>query len=427
MIETLNNLFNNIELSWIDSVIDIDKSDEFFNLLQIFPNLKKIFQNAQEINKEEFQRTIKHIFRSFKIFFLINNGTFSHETLSQESITKIREKVLKQHSKNSLLIPILLMYHDIGRYIDNKEHPYHSYQLITNKGLLKSFELSDVEKLLLRKLIQYHLLMATIYTGESTFYGIYSLLNDKEFLELRSHENATNKFVDLLEVFTYIDILGYVYTKIFDHYVKYYDEINNKLKRILSHLPDKKRALKIAKEYSQEWLEWRLAGALRIFQFVETKPYLTKEFYYEKLEDSLKQSDNQLIKDLNWDLLKDKYLIHSYKIQMRYSLALLMILAFGNFQRMGLKINTGISYKLILFWMILSKEITSRSENNPKAIWNVYFKGMPHWSKIDKSFISMLNDDIIESLIQSSEYEYNHQKEEYNLYIDLNTIIHKIF
>lgn len=109
---------------------------------------------------------------------------------------------------------------------------------------------------------------------------------------------------------------------------------------------------------------------------------------------------------------------------MRYSLALLMILAFGSFQRMGLKINTGISYKLILFWIILSKEVTSRSKNNSKAIWNVYFKAMPHWTKIDKSFISILNDDIIESLIQDSEHEYNHQKEEYNLYIDFNKIKH---
>lgn len=265
MIDLLSRLFNNIELSWIDSVTDIDNSDEFYDLISIFPNLKRIFQDAREKNRDEIQRTIRHIFRSYKIFFLIKSGEFFHETLSKDALTKIQDKVLNQHSQNPLIIPILLIYHDIGRYIDNKEHPYHSYHLISRMNLLDPFELSDIEILLIRKLIHYHLFIATIYTGESTFYGIYSLLNDPEFNKLIENENIIDRFIDLLEVFTYIDILGYYYTKIFDHYVKYYDEINLKLKMILYIWPNKELALQKAKEYSQEWLEWRLAGALRIF------------------------------------------------------------------------------------------------------------------------------------------------------------------
>ncbi|MFW9939339.1 MAG: hypothetical protein ACFFD5_16980, partial [Candidatus Thorarchaeota archaeon] len=120
MLNSLKNLFNNIELSWIDSIENIDNTDEFKSLLLIFPNLKPIFQEAREKNIEEFQRTIRHIFRSYKIFFLIISGNFSHETLSPGSITIIQEKVLTLHSQNEIIIPILLMYHDIGRYIDNK-------------------------------------------------------------------------------------------------------------------------------------------------------------------------------------------------------------------------------------------------------------------------------------------------------------------
>ncbi|MFX1595397.1 MAG: hypothetical protein ACFFBK_04965 [Promethearchaeota archaeon] len=270
MLESLTELFKNIELSWIDSAVDIDSSDEFFALLAIFPNLERIFQDAKEKNRDEIQRTIRHIFRSYKIFFLIKSGKFYHETLSKESIIRIQEKVINQHVQNELIIPIILMYHDIGRYIDNKKHPYHSYQLISNLRLLECFELSSIEKLLVSKLIQYHLLIATIYTGESTFYGIYSLLNDPEFIRLISSKNIIDRFIDLLETFTYIDILGYYYTKIFDHYIKFYDEISSKLKVILNIWPNKELTLKKAKEYSQEWLEWRLAGALRIFQFVET-------------------------------------------------------------------------------------------------------------------------------------------------------------
>ena len=159
------------------------------------------------------------------------------------------------------------MYHDIGRYIDNKQHPYHSYHLVSKMKLLDPFELSEVDKLLIQEIIHYHLLIATIYTGESTFYGIYSLFNDSEFNKLLSNEATLDKFIDLLEVFTYIDILGYYYTKIFDHYIKYYEEINSKLKEILSLWPNKDLVLNKAKDYSHEWLDWRLAGAQQIGKF----------------------------------------------------------------------------------------------------------------------------------------------------------------
>lgn len=423
MKNSLYKLFNNLDLTWIDNSEEIFTSHEFNALLSIFPNLENIFQEASDKDTEEFQRTIRHIFRLFKIFYLIQDGPSFHETLSQESLNTIRKKILKQDSQNELIIPIILIYHDIGRFIDKKHHPYHSYQIISTMNLLEPYKLSSVDQLLICKVIQYHLLFATIYTGESTYYGIYSLLNDPEFTELISKEIYIDRFIDMLEIFTYIDILGYSYARIFDHYIKYYDEINYKLKMILRSWPDKESALTKAKEYSQEWLEWRIAGALRVFQFVETKPHLTKEFYFNKLKQSIKETDNEFISNLNWELIKKKFLVHSYKIQMKYSLALLMILAFGNFQRMGLKIDTGISYKLILFWILLSKEVKSRSKDKDKSIWNVFFNGMPHWSKIDKSFIDMLNDDIIESLIRNSKDEYNQEKEEYILYIDFNLIL----
>jgi hypothetical protein len=422
MIDSLEVLFKNLELSWIDSVIDIDNSDEFTKLISIFPNLKRIFQDAREKNRNEFQRTIRHIFRSYKIFFSIKNGAFIHETLSQEAISKIREKVLNQHSKNQKFIPIILMYHDIGRYIDNKKHPYQSYYLISNMDLLKPFKLSDTEKLLIEKIIHYHLLIATIYTGESTFYGIYSLCKDPEFIKLLSCENMVNLFIDFLEVFTFIDILGYYYTKIFDHYIKYYEDISSKLKIILSYIPDKELALKKAKEFSNEWLEWRIAGALRIFQFVETKPHLTKEFYYNKLKESIKDCKSHSLIKFNWESLKDQYLTYSYKIQMRYSLALLMILAFGNFQRMGLKINTGVSYKLILFWTLLSKEVKSRSIKHSKSLWNVFLDGIPHWSQLNQNFIEKITEDKIELIIQNANHEFDDIKREFSLYLDFTNV-----
>ena len=422
MIEVLSKIFNKLDLSWIDSFKEIEASEEYFHLLSIFPNLKPIFQESRVKDEGEFRRTVRHIFRLFKVYFLIKEGEYFHDSLSKHSLDIIREKLLNQNSQNELIIPLILIYHDIGRLIDKNEHPFHSYQLVSRMNLLGPFTLSSSEKLLIRLLIKYHLLLATIYTGESTFYGMHSLLKDPEFIKLFSNDNFITRFVDLLEIFTFIDILGYSYAKIFDHYVKYYDEINFKIKNILSCWPDRDLALEKAKEFSQDWLEWRIAGALRIFQFVETKPYLTKEFYFNKLKESIRDVDNEFISKFNWQLIKDNYLAHSYKIQMKYSLALLMILAFGNFRRMGLKINAKISYKLILFWTLLSREIVSRTKENDNAPWNVYLEALPHWSKIETSFKNMLNDETIESIICNSKQEFDKNKEEYNLFLDFKQV-----
>jgi len=240
--------------------------------------------------------------------------------------------------------------------------------------------------------------------------------------KFKNGKKSFDRFVDLLEIFTYIDILGYSYAKIYDHYIKYYKEINLGLKNVLYCLPDKKNALIRAKEYSQDWLEWRLAGALRIFQFVETKKFLTREFYFQKLRESIKDSDNKFINNYNWELLVKEYLVYSYKIQLNYSLAFLMILAFGSFQRMGLKINSGISYKLILFWTLLCKEINSRSKVGEESPWNIFFEGMPHWSKIDITSINMLNEQTLETIIHNSTQKYDKIKEEHNLYLNFNPV-----
>ncbi|MFX1595396.1 MAG: hypothetical protein ACFFBK_04960 [Promethearchaeota archaeon] len=116
-------------------------------------------------------------------------------------------------------------------------------------------------------------------------------------------------------------------------------------------------------------------------------------------------------------------MIYSYKIQLRYSLAFLMILAFGSFQRMGLKINTGISYKLILFWTLLLKEIESRSKKNPKSLWNIFLEGMPHWSKINEAFIEKLSNNNLKALIHNSKQEFDKDKKEFNLFLDFRHIV----
>jgi len=422
MIKSLYKIFNNLDLSWIDTYNEITESMIYTQLISIFPNLENIFQEGRDKDKDEFQRTIRHIFRLFKIFFLIKEGEFSHETLSKESLNIIREKLLKLHSQNELIVPIILMYHDIGRLDNKKEHPYYSYNLISKRNLLEQFDLSEIDKLLVYKVIQYHLLFATIYTGESSFYGVYSLLNDTEFNKLLTSKNNIDKFIDMLEIFTYIDILGYSYARIYDHYIYYYNEINIKLKTILSLWSDEKEAFKKTLEYSREWLDWRIAGALRIFQYIKTKPYLTKEFYFDKIQESINKDIEEITNGIGWDAVKEQYLANSAKIQLKYGLAMLMLLAFGKFFRGPIKEDEKISSNLILFWILLSKEITRRSLEEKEYLWNIHFIGLPNWWKWDRKFKKELNYHTLRDIFKNATQDIDTIKKEFNLYLDFNSV-----
>ncbi|MFW9895209.1 MAG: hypothetical protein ACFFD7_05330 [Candidatus Thorarchaeota archaeon] len=422
MIDALFNIFDNLELSWIDSSTDVIESKEYFTLLSIFPNLKVIFQEGQVKDEDEFQRTIRHIFRLFKIFFLIKSGEFIHDTLSADSIKTIRDKLLYQQSQNELMVPIILMYHDIGRMDNKKEHSFYSYHLISKGGMLNIYDFSELERLLITKVIQYHLLFATIYTGESTFYGVYSLLNDSEFNRLLTNQETINRFIDLLEIFTYIDILGYSYARIYDHYVNYYNEINIKLKKIFNLWPNRDNALGKAMEYSYEWLDWRIAGALRIFQYVGTESYLTKAFYFNKIRESVDTELRELTNRLDWSEIKETYLIDTSKVQIKYGLAILMLLAFGNFFRGPVRKDEKISNNLIIFWFLLSGKINKESLENKESLWNVHFTGLPNWWKWDRKFKTKLDFRSINQIIQNSSQEFDIEKKEYNLYLDFDNI-----
>ncbi|NHI91686.1 MAG: hypothetical protein EAX96_04220 [Candidatus Lokiarchaeota archaeon] len=425
MLDLIDKVFNELNLAWCDgSSKEIIKSKQLKELLLIFPNLSKIFKDGQKNDDFEFRRTIKHLFRVLMVYSMFRNGKFKHETLSDAALKEIQNKIKKLDDINQKYLPLILMYHDIGRFYDKNDHPNASFLLISSNKLLDIYGLSEIEKLLINKIIQYHLFFATIYTGESTFYGIYSLINDREFVDLILNEddNMIDLFVDLLEIFTFIDVFGYPYAQIYDHYIEYYGEINLKLKNLLKRLPDREKLLALALQYSYEWLDFRIAGALRIFQFVKTKPYLTENFYFNKIKESINHLLIENEEQLNWNSIKKKYLTHTSKIQVKYGLPLLMILAFGNFNRGKLRKNQEISPVLVYFWINLSKQIQKRSKDK-NALWNLYFKGLPFWSELNRNFAQKLTSDVLKSLLERARDEFIEEKKEYNLYLDFNPLI----
>lgn len=420
MLDQLRELIDQIDLNWCDNPgKDIHLSENYRQLMTLFPNLQKIHQMGLENDKFEFDRTIRHVFRTLKVYFSIQEHTFHHSSLEDATIEKIRKKFLRFAPK---YIPLLLIYHDIGRFIDRKTHASQSSKLILEHRLLEDFQLSELEQLLLRKLIEYHLLIATTFTGESTFFGILSLLNDEAFVELISQENYPELFIDMLEAFTYLDVLGYPYAQVFDHYLNYYEEIGMKFKHLLTFNPDLVKATDQAKRYSLQWTDWRLAAALRIFQFIGTKPHLTKEFYFAALQTSIRPECETRGVTFNWIKLKDTFLANTYKFQIKYALAFLLVLAFGEFKRFRLKENQQLSSKLLLFWIALNNELKIRGLDMPEVVWNVYFENLPFWSELTTEFISKLHIESLKSVIHLAEIYFDDTKKEYNMILDFKNL-----
>lgn len=424
IVKQLQTIFSDISLRGIDSSKDIEHTQIYSDFLKSFPNLSEIFDLGLERDKQEFERTIKHIFRSIKTFLQILGNTFTYENFSNQTLSKISKKLENIQQFNSLIFPLILIYHDIGKFVRKRDHPHQSFILISTRNLLTPFSLLEKDRILIQKVIQYHILFATIYTGESTYYGSFSLIKDPTLAQILSDHKYLNLFVDLLEIFTYVDILGYSYSRIFDHYPVYYDKINQNLKVIFSLLPNKDRAIQKAFLYSQERIDWRIAGALRIFQFVGTKPYLTENFYYDIIKTSLNSIpyENFNFTRMEWEQLKESLLKQSSKIQIKYGLAFLMILAFGYFHRDSFSEDVKISHNLILFWMLLCQETKDRSVKDGDGLWNVYILGIHNWFTLPRKNFLKIDEKLISTVIQEAESFFDEELREYTLNLDLSVI-----
>ena len=128
--------------------------------------------------------------------------------------------------------------------------------------------------------------------------------------------------------------------------------------------------------------------------------------------------------DLDWNSVKKEYLSKCYKIQVKYGLAFLMILAFGSFNRAWLKKEQEISSKLIYFWILLSREVTSRSKHE-ECSWNLYLEGLPFWSNLNRKFIKKLEKKVIKSIITEATHQHDEEKKEYNLFLDFTRLLEK--
>ncbi len=406
--DSLQDIFKNVTLKFCDSPgRDIFESNEMKRLSNLLPEWGSIIYEGLNHDEVETYRTIRHIFRSLWSYYAIMNEKFE-SNVKKENIKSLQKDLEKIFEYQSDFLPLLLLYHDIGRPFNREWHTFESAKIVHQKKLFHRFHLTPIQRIILTGVIRHHLLPGTVFTGESSYFGAISLYNDESLQDIwSSYENIDILFHTLM-VFTIIDIWGYDYSKIYDHYFSHYLEIRNNLIRVFTNLKSiekKDHHIYLYQEFSKIDklnLKWRIACALRIFQFVNTQSYLTEKFYFAKIDEGLNDK-NQTWKDFSSYLGNEHSLI-----QFKYALPLMMVLASGNFVRKPFDIEEKIHSKIFDFWQTCTNIVRSSSKNptlsssNHPILWNFIFNLPRGWFYQSKQVKYVLSDNFLMNIRKSS-------------------------
>ncbi|TXT63434.1 MAG: hypothetical protein BAJALOKI3v1_370014 [Promethearchaeota archaeon] len=338
---------------------EVFNSKEFRLISQIYPGWGKIMKEGFNRDKAEATRTIKHIFKTVKVYFQIMKNVYK-SNVHKSNLNLVKSQLTEIHQSNPLLFPLILLLHDIARPFNRTWHPLESKKIIQRFSLLQKFNLSELEKRIILVVIEQHLLIGTIFTGEASYLGGISLWNSLENLGKFLSEKVVDVIFKCLKAFTVIDIWGYDYSTIYDHYFDYYSQICRTLSETFKETYHTKRDLRMTylngklSEIDRNNLKWRIACSLRIFQFINTKKNLTSQFYYSKVEEGLRNLN------MKWEEFERKLGKVHPRIQFKYSLSIMMILAMETFQRTSIDNNFHISPDIFRFWI----ECCGKVQNN---------------------------------------------------------------
>lgn len=429
MQEFLQFLEKKVSLSSIDNPQgNIVDSAVFQQFIKVLPRFCQVQEEGLQKNPEELQNTMQHTLRALTVYSQFRAGVFEKFkgfNLSKESIKSIQKLLNECNDHKTPYLSLILALHDIGRPFDRANHSYESARLIETFNLLGKFNMTEKERLLVSKVIKYHLLVGSIYSGESTFYYLTSLCQDQGFVLLLEDLRYLKLFSTLITVFTVFDIWGYSYGRIFEHYIRHYIQIKTQVETLLSLWPNREMLAHQARIICQTRLEWRLASAVRIFQYIETSPELTYNFYVQKVKEATAAYLQQELNDELWLHFKRDQLSELYKTQLKYGLSLLQRLASGqNYHhvRKGY-VPQQISPDLIRFWVLLDQKIRELNQTSPfpHAIWNIFFDGLPRRYLDAMRLLLELDMTDFEKMLAYATPVYDSIRQENILHLDFST------
>ena len=415
----LERLFESLDLSFCDSqASNILISNEFSTFRQIIPKWDNLIQQGFKIDKEETQRTIKHIFRSLYIYFSIQNDQFEIN-IGSKFKNFLKLNLTSVYDIHPDLFIYILLYHDIGRPFNRVWHTFESVKIMNDSDINLKKKIPQKYINILFGVIKYHLLLGTIFTGESSYLGAIILLRDKRLQDVWESSEKTELFFQILLLFTVIDILGYEYSKIFNHYLHYYLMIKDNLVNSFNHIrtiknPDEKERtlFNILHKLDKENLKWRIACCLRIFQFVSTKPNLTEDFYFRKIDEGLEKIGS------NWQLFKRKLSKVHPLIQYKYALPLMMILASGSFFRSPIDKDFIVDSNIYRFWEVCTSKVKKNTLYYDRTnLWNIIFQFPRNWFQ-NLNFLNIFRAEKLFFLIDITKPTLEPSFSTYQLYIN---------
>jgi hypothetical protein len=402
-----------------DNRISITDTKYFKNIVKIMPKLEIIFSDARDKDEFECNRTIRHTLRILTVYFLILNGEFKPPgKLPKDYFNIIRDLIAKINNINNKFLPAIFLLHDIGKPFNQRSHPKESAKIIEKYNLLDYFNFEEKRNILVKKVIEYHLMMGTINNGESSLWALINFIKDKETSILIDEEKLLDLYLDVSVVFAVLDVYGYGYGIVNSNYIDQYFELKNIFKKLLI-IEDKEEFYKTLDSFCFERIDWRLSSALRIFQYYNSTPVYSKEFFIERIWDAINRCTGDIVNSNNWDDYKIKKFTNTSRVQLMYGLPIMMRLAMS-FERRSWKIDENLVIKtdLIDFWLALNNRINVFLEKSDggKFPIQVVWKGLPHWSQFDDNIFNLLKGESISKIIMNSKIEQ--KQDEYDLILD---------
>ncbi|MBI1988073.1 MAG: hypothetical protein HYS70_06995 [Nitrospinae bacterium] len=215
-LEKLLSFGQGITLEWVNQTgwareRRWEASEECEQLSHFFPPLRELWVKGAQSDPAEFGRTLAHTFNAIAVHNRIQSRSFPESGLSDTELEPVCRLSASLVQANPSLMPLILWLHDMGRLEDKEHHPEKGAQLVRELGLLEGIALSPEEALLVTKVIESHLLVGTLYSGEISFLAFSVLLDDPEFLPFLSDAPLMELFIEALILFTIIDVWAYPY------------------------------------------------------------------------------------------------------------------------------------------------------------------------------------------------------------------------
>ncbi|MEE4353376.1 MAG: hypothetical protein V2J25_10960 [Desulfatiglans sp.] len=397
-----------ISLDWLDQHRGaIQRTPEFQRLVELFPPLEERFRQWEENDPPEFLRTLVHTFQTQAAYNRVCAGSFPESGLEEAVIKKVKDLADRVFSFSPILLPVILWLHDIGRSEDKQRHNEKSAEMISALRLLDDRGFMEEEIRLIRTVVQYHLLIGTLYTGESSYLSFYQLIDDKAFGPILEDPSSTARFLDSLTLFTIIDVWGYHINDISPIMIDNYLDIRREMASVFSDADDLEAIKSGLRERSRRHVDWRLMGFMMAFSKIGKRPHLTLDFYRDLILRGFEAYKAREQLAFDWDEFKEKSLHRLDQVQFKYGLGVLIPLGYGGTGRkMHLKDDTLVSPDLFHLLICINNRIEEEEKNSrciPDSIWNVLFKGYPPWNRYTNFFERLKEPGLIGEIISQGE------------------------